>query len=36
MNLNSFHIGENLKVALLAFGFVAFIFLLAYLYWFGF
>lgn len=33
--LSSFHIGETLKIALFAFGFVAFIMLLSYLYWYA-
>jgi hypothetical protein len=33
--MNHFHLGENAKVALLAFGFLFFIMLLSYLYWFA-
>jgi len=32
---NSFHLGEGVKTALLAVGFLAFIMLLSYLYWFA-
>lgn len=32
---SSFHIGETLQIALFAIGFVAFIMLLSYLYWFA-
>ncbi len=31
---NSFHFGETAKIALFAIGFVAFVMLLSYLYWF--
>lgn len=33
--LTHFHLGENGKVALLAIGFLAFIMLLSYLYWYA-
>jgi hypothetical protein len=31
----SFHFGETLKVALLAIGFLTFVMLVTYIYWFG-
>jgi hypothetical protein len=33
--LHSFHVGENLKTGLFAFGFLALVMLLSYLYWFA-
>jgi len=33
--IHSFHLGENAKVALVAFGFLGLIMLLSYLYWFA-
>ncbi len=33
--LHSFHLGENVKTALFAFGFLALVMLLSYLYWFA-
>lgn len=32
---HQFHLGENAKVALIAFGFLSLIMLLSYLYWFA-
>lgn len=32
---NQFHVGESLKVALLAIGFLTFVMLISYLYWFA-
>jgi hypothetical protein len=33
--MHSFHLGENAKTALFAFGFLALVMLLSYLYWFA-
>jgi hypothetical protein len=33
--LHSFHVGENVKTGLFAFGFLALVMLLSYLYWFA-
>ena len=35
MSMKNFHLGDNAKVALMAFGFLFFIMLLSYLYWFA-
>lgn len=35
MNIKNFHLGDNAKVALMAIGFLSFIMLLSYLYWYA-